>query len=90
MGTVGPYLVAGLTVLLVMSLAAVIVSSPENAVRSESPGAAPIEADEPSDTADPALNVEALVAMTNSIHPPRVSGGPPWAPAPKPPFGLPG
>jgi len=88
MGAVGPFLVAGLTVLLVMSLAAVIASSPEDAVRSEPPALNPPAADQPSDIGDPASGGDTQVVTPNGAYRPEVPAGPPWAPAPKPP-GLP-
>ena len=85
MGAASPFLVAGLTVLLVMSLAGVIVSSPEDAVRSEPPVLDPPAAGQPSGTADPASGGDAQVVMPNGTHLPQVRSEPPWAPAPKPP-----
>jgi hypothetical protein len=88
MSAVGPYLVSGLTVLLVISLAAVITSSPEAAVPSEAPALNPPAAGQPSRTADPASGGDAQVVMPNGTHPPQVRSGPPWAPAPRPPAAM--
>jgi hypothetical protein len=85
MSAVGPYLVSGLTVLLVISLAAVITSSPEAAVPSGAPALNPSEAGQPSGTADPVSGGGAQVVMPNGRHQPQVRSGPPWAPAPRPP-----
>jgi hypothetical protein len=87
MGAFGPYLVAGLTVLLVMSLAAVIVSSPQDAVRSDPPVVDSLTAGQPEAIADPAPHGGQLVTP-NGPGPPRVTGRPPWAPAPRPPDPL--
>jgi len=84
MGTVGPYLVAGLTVLLVMSLAAVIVSSPDDAVRPDAAVVDSLAADPLEAFAHPALPDSQLVTP-NGTHLPQVRSAPPWAPAPRPP-----
>jgi hypothetical protein len=88
MGAVGPFLVAGLTVLLVMSLAAVIAGSPQDAVRSEPPVLNPPAAGPPSDIGYPASGGDAQVVTPSGAHRPEVRAGPPWPPAPRPP-GLP-
>jgi hypothetical protein len=85
MGTVGPFLVAGLTVLLVMSLAAVIASSPQDADRSEPPVLGPPAAGRPGDIGAPASGGDAPVVTPGGADRPEVRAGPPWAPAPKPP-----
>jgi len=113
MGAVGSILIVGMTVLLVMFIAAVITSHPEDDVRPEPPALQPVvpspvvpvvpvvpagwsvpaappvaAADLVGDFADPALHDDAQLVLPNGTHPPQVRGGPPWAPAPKPP-GLP-
>jgi hypothetical protein len=100
MGALGSFLVAGLTVLLVMSLAAVITSDLD-AVRSDPSVLDPLlvsPTGQPEATASPAAvadlrrdtdglasDGDAQVIMPNGARPPQVRGGPPWAPAPKPP-----
>jgi hypothetical protein len=88
MGTIGPYLVAGLTVLLVISLAAVITSSPQDAVGSDRPVLDPLAAGQPEGIADPASHGDSQLVTPNGTDPPRVAGRPPWAPAPRPPDRL--
>ena len=88
MGAVGPYLVAGLTVLLVMSLAAVITSSPQDAVRSDPPVLDSLAAGQPEAIADPASPGHSQLVTPNGPGPPRIAGRPPWAPAPRPPDPL--
>jgi hypothetical protein len=88
MGTVGPYLVAGLTVLLVISLAGVIASSPQPAVRSDPSGPDSLAADQPEAIADPASHGDRQLVTPNGADPPRVAGRPPWASAPRPPDRL--
>ena len=85
MGAVGPFLVAGLTVLLVMCLAAVIAVSPEDAVRSETPVLNPPAAGQPIGTGDPALPDVCQLVTPNAAHRSGVRSEAPWAPAPKPP-----
>jgi hypothetical protein len=83
MGAVGPFLVAGLTVPLVMCLAAVIASSPEDPVRPGSPVLNPRAAGQPGGAADPASQDGRQLVTPNGTDPPWVPSGPPWAPAPK-------
>jgi hypothetical protein len=85
MGPVGPFLVAGLAVLLVMCLAAVIASSPEDAVRSGPPTIDPPAAAQHSGTGDPASHRDSQLVTPKGARRPKVPSGPPWAPAPKPP-----
>jgi hypothetical protein len=87
MGTVGPYLVAGLTVLLVISLGGVIASSPD-AVRSDPSVLDSLAAGQPEAIADPASHGDSQLVTPNGADPPRVAGRPPWAPAPRPPGPL--
>lgn len=85
MGIVGPYLVAGLTVLLVMSLAGVIVSSPQDAVRPDAAVVDSLPAGQPEAIADPASPGDSQLVTPNGTHLPQVRSAPPWAPAPRPP-----
>jgi hypothetical protein len=98
------FFIAGLTVLLVISLAAVVTMSPEDAVRTEPPVLNPpvappvvptgraaatvpaaAAASQPRRIADPAPRGDARAARPNGTDPGWVRGGPPWAPAPRPP-----
>lgn len=88
MGTVGPYLVAALTVLLVLSLAGVIASSPQDAVRSDPAVLDSLAAGQPEAIADLASHGDSQPVTANEAGPLRVSGAPPWAPAPRPPGPL--
>jgi len=79
-------LAAGMTVLLVMSLFAVITMSPEDAVGTGLPVPdSPVSAGQPSESGDPAWRGIAQVVTSNGPYLPNAPGGPPWGRAPKPP-----
>jgi len=79
-------LAAGMTVLLVMSLFAVITMSPEDAVGTGLPGPdSPVSAGQPSGSGDLAWRGVAQIVTSNGPYQPSAPGGPPWGRASKPP-----
>jgi hypothetical protein len=91
-------LLALMTLLLVMFVYAVIKLSPQDAVRTEppvlnlpappslaSPWLQTAAAGQPGHTASPARHLDALPSGPSAVPRRRVSGRPPWEPAPKPP-----
>jgi hypothetical protein len=80
------FLIAGMTVLLVMTLFAVITMSPDDAVGTGLPVPdAPVSAGQPSDYGDPAWDGVAQIVTSNGPYPPHAPGGPPWGRASRPP-----
>jgi hypothetical protein len=79
-------IIAGMTVLLVMSLFAVITMSPDDAVGTGLPVLdSPVSAGQPGDYGDPAWDGVAQIVTSNGPYPPNALGGPPWGRASKPP-----
>jgi hypothetical protein len=89
-----------MTLLLVMFVYAVIMLAPQDAVRTEppvlnlpapsppplaSPWLQTAAAGQPGHTASPARHLDALPTGPSAVPRRRVSGRPPWEPAPQPP-----
>lgn len=79
-------IIAGMTVLLVMFLFAVITMSPEDAVGTGLPVRdSLVSAGQPTDFGDPAWDGVAQIVTSNGPYPPNAPGGPPWGRASRPP-----
>jgi hypothetical protein len=86
MANVVLFLIAAMTVLLVMSLFAVITMSPADAVGTGLPVPdSAVPAGQPGDSGAPAWDGVAQIVTSNGPYPLNAPSGPPWGRAARPP-----